>query len=86
MLDDFYDAAKGVDITVYHPKALGAVDIAVNLGIPCMNMPPVPITFPVSEFANLAITHKNLGSVLNKLTYKVNKKAELLDFQSSTPT
>ena len=75
-LDDFYDAAKGADIIIYHPKALGAVDIAVDLGIACVSMPPVPITFPVGEFANLAVTHKNLGPVLNKLTYKVNEKAE----------
>ena len=77
MLDDFYDAAKGADIIIYHPKALGAVDIAVDLGIACVSMPPVPITFPVGEFANLAVTHKNLGPVLNKLTYKVNEKAAL---------
>ena len=75
-LDDFYSAAKGADMIVYHPKALGAVDMALSLGIPCVSMPPVPITFPVREFANLAVTHKNLGPVLNRLTYKVNEKAE----------
>ena len=73
---DFYDAAKGADMIVYHPKALGAVDMALKLEIQCVSMPPVPITFPVSEFANLAVTHKNLGPVLNRLTYKVNEKAE----------
>ena len=76
-LDDFYDAAQNADMIVYHPKALGAVDIALSLGIPCISIPPVPIIFPVSEFANLVITHKNTGPVLNKLTYKVNEKAEL---------
>lgn len=62
---------------VYHPKAMGAVDMAIELGIPCVSMPLVPITFPVCEFANLAVTHKNLGSALNKLSYKVNEKAEM---------
>ena len=76
-LDDFYNAAKNADMIVYHPKALGAVDIALSLDIPCVSMPPVPIIFPVSEFANLAVTYKNLGPMLNKLTYKVNEKAEL---------
>ena len=71
-LDDFYNAAKGADMIVYHPKALGAVDIALSLRIPCVSMPPVPITFPASEFANLALTHKNLGPVLNKLSYIIN--------------
>ena len=75
-LDNFYNAAKNADMIVYHPKALGAVDIALSLGIPCISMPPIPILFPVSEFANLAVTHKNLGPALNKLTYKVNEKAE----------
>ena len=75
-LDDFYNAAKGADMIVYHPKALGAVDIALSLRIPCVSMPPVPITFPASEFANLALTHKNLGPVLNKLSYIINEKAE----------
>lgn len=75
-LDDFYTAAKGSDMIVYHPKAMGAVDMAIKLEIPCVSMPPVPLIFPVYEFANLAVTHKNLGSVLNKLSYKVNEKAE----------
>ena len=39
-------------------------------------MPPVPTAFPVSEFANLVVTRKNLSPVLNRLTYKVNEKAE----------
>ena len=75
-LDDFYDAAKSADMIVYHPKALGAVDMALSLKIPCVSMPPVPTAFPVSEFANLVVTRKNLSPVLNRLTYKVNEKAE----------
>ena len=75
-LDDFYAAAKGADMIVYHPKALGAVDMALSLSIPCVSMPPVPIIFPVSEFPNFSLTHKDLGPVLNRLSYKVNEKAE----------
>lgn len=75
-LEEFYAAAKDADVIVYHPKALGAVDIALHLGIPCVSMPPVPITYPVSEFANLAVTTKNLGRWLNKATYRVNEMAE----------
>lgn len=75
-LDDFFDAAKDADIILYHPKALGAVDIALHYEIPCVSMPPVPITYPTPEFPNLALTTKNLGATLNKLTYLVNAKAE----------
>lgn len=75
-LEEFYAAASDADVIVYHPKALGTVDIALQLGIPCVSMPPVPITYPVSEFANLAVTTKNLGKWLNKATYRVNEKAE----------
>jgi sterol 3beta-glucosyltransferase len=75
-LEEFYAAACDADVIVYHPKALGAVDIALKLGIPCVNMPPVPVIYPVSEFANIAITTKNLGKWLNKATYRVNEKAE----------
>ena len=64
-MEEFYAAAGDADVIVYHPKALGAVDIALKIGIPCVSMPLVPITFPVSEFANLAITTKNLGKWLN---------------------
>lgn len=75
-LEEFYAAASNADMIVYHPKALGTVDIALKLGIPCVSMPPVPITYPVSEFANLAVTTKNLGKWLNKATYRVNEMAE----------
>ncbi len=34
-------------------------------------MPPIPIIYPVSTFPHLAITTRNLGSFLNKLTYKL---------------
>jgi len=76
-LEEFYAAASDADVIVYHPKALGAVDIALKLGIPCVSMPPVPVTYPISEFANLAVTTKNLGKWLNKATYRVNEKAEI---------
>lgn len=75
-LEEFYAAASDADVIVYHPKALGAVDIALKHGIPCVSMPPVPVTYPVSEFANLAVTTKDLGKWLNQATYRVNEMAE----------
>lgn len=70
-LNDFLEASKGADLIIYHPKALGAVDIACYLDIPCINMSPVPILYPITEFPNLAVSPtRNLGAFLNKLTYK----------------
>lgn len=77
-LDDFYKSAQGADVIIYHPKAFGAPDIAKSLGIPCISMPPVPIMYPIEEFPNLAISPtRNLGKVINKLTYKIMDKAEI---------
>ena len=81
-LDEFYEAAKGSDMIIYSPKALGAVDIALHLNIPCVSMSPVPIMYPISEFPNLSITHKNLGGWINKLTYRLNAKAEQQQIKS----
>lgn len=90
-MDDFYDGARDADIIVYHPKALGAVDISVKLGIPCVSMPPIPITYPITEFPNLAISPTaNFGKAINRMTYMINRKIEstqikeINDFRSKT--
>ncbi len=70
-MTEFYEACQKKDVIVYHPKAFGAVDIAEKLGILCISMPPIPIIYPVSAFPNLAVTTRNLGGFLNKLTYKL---------------
>lgn len=90
-MDDFYGAAKGSDILVYHPKAFGAVDIAVSLEIPCVSMPPIPITYPITEFPNIAVASTaNFGKAINRMTYMINQKAEsaqikeINDFRNKT--
>lgn len=76
-MTEFYKACESKDVIIFHPKAFGAVDIADKLGILCISMPPIPIIYPIPDFPNLAITTKNLGSLLNKMTYTlVNKSAE----------
>ncbi len=76
-MDDFLAASVGSDMIIYHPKALGAADIAEALRIPCICLPPVPVVYPISEFPNLAVTaDKNFGRFLNKLTYKATGLAE----------
>lgn len=77
-LDDFWRSAQGADVIIYHPKVLAAVDMAQVLKITCISMPPVPITYPITEFPNLAIAPtSNWGKTLNKLSYKAIEKADL---------
>lgn len=90
-LDQFWETAQGADVILYHPKAFGAADMAMALGIPCISIPPVPITVPISEFPNLAISSaKSFGSIINKFTYRMMAKAEsasikeLNDFREKT--
>ncbi len=90
-LDQFWQAAQSADVIIYHPKAFGAADMALALDIPCISMPPVPITFPISEFPNLAISPtKNFGKIINKYTYQIMAKSErvnikeLNDFRART--
>ncbi|NER40386.1 glycosyltransferase family 1 protein [Bacillus megaterium NBRC 15308 = ATCC 14581] len=55
-MDDFYQASQGADLIIYHPKALGAVDIALYYHIPCICLPPVPIMYPITEFPNFSLS------------------------------
>ncbi len=76
-MEQFYNCAKDADIIIYHPKALGTQDIALNLDIPCICMSPVPFIYPIEEFPNLIVSSKgNFGKILNKLTYLSMKYAE----------
>ncbi len=71
-MDDFHAASQGAALIIYHPKALGAVDIAVQQNISSLCLPPVPIMYPITEFPNFTISpNKNFGPLLNKWSYKV---------------
>lgn len=77
-LNQFWEAAKDANIILYHPKAFGAPDMAKALGIKCISMPTVPITYPIDEFPNLIISPtKNFGKRINRLTYKLVEKSEI---------
>lgn len=82
-LDDFWHAAQGADLIIYHPKVTAAVDIASALHVPCLSMPPVPVTYPITEFPNLALAPtSNWGAFFNKLSYKMLAKADLANMQA----
>ena len=68
-LDNFWAGAQGADVILYHPKALASPDMAKAMNIPCISVPPVPITYPVIEFPNMAIAPTaNWGAALNRLS------------------
>lgn len=81
-LDAFWRSAQDADVIIYHPKVLAAVDMVEALKIPCISMPPVPITYPITEFPNLAIAPtSNWGKVFNKFSYKIVEKADLANMK-----
>ena len=60
-----------------HPKAFAVPDIAMHLNIPCISMPPIPTTYPITEFSCLAVFGgRNFGARINRLSYALNAKAE----------
>ncbi len=82
-LDNFWQAAQGANLIIYHPKVTAAVDMAAALGISCLSISPVPIIYPISEFPNLALAPTaNWGSFLNKLSYKIMEKADLANMSA----
>lgn len=76
--NDFWQNAQGADVIIYHPKALVAVDIAEMLNIPCVSIPLVPMTYPITEFPNLAISPTgDFGKRLNRLSYSITKLGDI---------
>lgn len=71
-MSQYYVACQNQDIIIYHPKALGAVDIAEKLQLPCVSMPMVPMIYPISSFPNLAFTTQSMGPLINRLTYQIS--------------
>jgi len=75
--DNFLASTKQADLIIYHPKAMVAPDLSEYLKIPCVSMPPVPMTYPITEFPSLAVTgNKNFGKFFNKLSYYTVRLSE----------
>jgi UDP:flavonoid glycosyltransferase YjiC (YdhE family) len=77
MLVDEWEAARGADAVVYHPKAFGGYHIAEALGVPGFLALPVPALSPTRAFPVPVLPLPNLGGALNNLSYG-------LFFRSST--
>jgi sterol 3beta-glucosyltransferase len=77
MLVDEWEAARGADVAVYHPKAFGGFHVAEALGVPGFLALPVPALSPTRAFPTPVLPLPNLGGLLNRLSYE-------LFFRSST--
>lgn len=69
VLDQEWEASRGAEVVVYHPKALGGYHIAEALGVPGFLAHPVPMFSPTRAFPNPVLPAANLGGSLNKLSY-----------------
>jgi sterol 3beta-glucosyltransferase len=69
VLDQEWEAARGADAVVYHPKALGGFHIVEALGVPGFLAHPVPMFSPTRAFPNPVLPFANLGGFLNRLSY-----------------
>lgn len=70
VLDEEWAAARGADVIVYHPKALGGYHIAEKLGVPAFVAHPVPMLSPTRAFPNPVLPFRSLGGFLNKSSYE----------------
>src|SRR3712207_374407 len=69
VLDQEWGASQGVDVVVYHPKALGGYHIAEALGVPGFLAHPVPMFSPTRAFPNPVLPFSDLGGFFNRLSY-----------------
>jgi len=69
MLQDAWAAAQGADAIIYHPKVMAGVHLAEKLQVPCFIGTAVPIIVPTRAFPAPAFIGRDLGGLLNRLTY-----------------
>jgi len=69
VLDQEWGASQGVDVVVYHPKALGGYHIAEALGVPGFLAHPVPMFSPTRAFPNPVLPFSDLGGFFNRMSY-----------------
>ena len=69
MLDGEWEACRGADAVVYHPKAIGGYHVAEALGVPGFLAHPVPMFSPTSAFPTPVLPFANLGGFLNRASY-----------------
>ena len=73
MLEDSWTVARSAqpDVIVAHQKSLAAPHLAEKLGVPYLRALTVPMLTPTREFPLPGIVRRNLGTVLNRASYRL---------------
>lgn len=81
MLQSIWDVAQDANANaiVYHPKTMAGAHLREKLSVPVFAGFGIPALSPTARFANPLITVRNLGSRLNRLSYR------LFDLASTAP-
>ena len=69
VLDQEWEASRGADAVVYHPKALGGYHVAEALNVPAFLAHPIPMFSPTRAFPTPVLPVASLGGSLNRLSY-----------------
>jgi sterol 3beta-glucosyltransferase len=69
VLDQEWEASRGADAVVYHPKALGGYHVAEALNVPAFLAHPIPMFSPTRAFPTPVLPVASLGGPLNRLSY-----------------
>lgn len=69
MMDEAWQAAQDIDFIIFHPKVIGALDIAEKLQIPCATVLTAPFMIATGELPHFMFPSVSLGSLYNRFTY-----------------
>jgi sterol 3beta-glucosyltransferase len=69
LMDDSWQVVQGADALIFHPKMFNVPHLAEKLGIPAVIAATIPVLTPTRAFPAPGIVNRNLGGMLNKLTY-----------------
>jgi sterol 3beta-glucosyltransferase len=77
MMEDAWEAARGADAVVYHPRVLGAYDAVQKLRVPAILVEFLPLLVPTRSFPFPLAPHLRLGGFVNRLSYAAVRLANL---------
>lgn len=80
VLDQTWEAARGANAIVYHPKVLGGASLAEALGVPGFLTIPIPAFSPTAAFPHPALPWRDLGP-LNRASYGIVNRLLTLSTQ-----
>ncbi len=77
LMEDAWEAIRGADAVIYHPRVLGAFDAAEKLQIPAVLAAYLPQLSPTREFPFPLFPHLRLGGFVNRLSFSAGHLVHL---------